>query len=512
MVSYILRRLITSVLVLLGASFLIYMLIVNAGDPLQDLKATNLPNKAVRIAERKRELDLNTPPVLRFFHWLGGASKCFIGQCDFGRSATSGYPEVTPEVGHAIVSTLQLLLAATLLGVVFGVALGIVSALRQYSALDYSVTFASFVFYSMPVFWVAVLLKQFLAIDFNDFLVHGRITVVWIVLIAAVAGLFWTGVVAGGWRQRAITFGSAGAATALVLIYISATRWFQKPSLGPVVIAVLGVGSAVAATAALAGLRNRRALYATLTTVAAGLVFYFVRDGVFGLGSFGFWWLIVLLVAALAVAAGIGYAYGGYDRGQSMRASMLTAFVMSVLITLDRFMHAWPYYVDDVLGRPIATIGSSNPQVAGDDFWIRGLDTFSHLVLPTLSIMLISLASYSRYSRASMLEVMGQDYIRTARSKGVPERLVVLRHAFRNALIPLTTVVALDVGALIGGAVITETVFSRPGMGLLFVQSLAAVDPNPVMATSLVAGLTAVLANLVADLAYSVLDPRVRTA
>ena len=109
-----------------------------------------------------------------------------------------------------------------------------------------------------------------------------------------------------------------------------------------------------------------------------------------------------------------------------------------------------------------------------------------------------------------MLEVMGQDYVRTARAKGLSERVVVTRHAFRNALIPLATVVAFDIGQLLGGAVITENVFSIRGMGQMFVQGLQRQDPNPVMGFFLVVGVSAVTFNLIADLAYSALDPRVR--
>ncbi|MBN9376180.1 MAG: ABC transporter permease, partial [Cellulomonas sp.] len=157
----------------------------------------------------------------------------------------------------------------------------------------------------------------------------------------------------------------------------------------------------------------------------------------------------------------------------------------------------------------IGTIGASIPNLDGD-FWITGLDKFSHLVLPTTALLLISLASYTRYSRASMLEVMGQDYVRTARAKGLSERVVVTRHAFRNALIPLATVVAFDIGQLLGGAVITENVFSIKGMGQLFIQGLQRQDPNPVMGTFIVVAISAVVFNLIADLAYSALDPRVR--
>ncbi|MBN9200592.1 MAG: ABC transporter permease, partial [Microbacterium chocolatum] len=162
-------------------------------------------------------------------------------------------------------------------------------------------------------------------------------------------------------------------------------------------------------------------------------------------------------------------------------------------------------------GRPIATVGASTPGLGGN-FWVQGIDLYTHLLLPTIAIILISFASYTRYSRASLLEVMNQDYIRTARAKGLTERTVVVRHAFRNALIPITTIIAFDVGAVVGGAVVTETVFGWTGMGRLFVDALRVSDPNPIMAFFVVTGTLAVLFNLIADLIYAALDPRIKVS
>ena len=119
---------------------------------------------------------------------------------------------------------------------------------------------------------------------------------------------------------------------------------------------------------------------------------------------------------------------------------------------------------------PIANLNSVDPGT-GIHFW---LDRAHHLVLPVLVLMVASVATYSRFMRASMLEVINSDYVRTARAKGLPERWVTMKHAFRNALIPLVTIIALNFGALLGGAVITETVFSLDGMGLYFVNALFA--------------------------------------
>ena len=143
----------------------------------------------------------------------------------------------------------------------------------------------------------------------------------------------------------------------------------------------------------------------------------------------------------------------------------------------------------------------------GWHFWV---DRAHHLVLPVIVLMVASIATYSRYMRASMLEVVNTDYVRTARAKGLPERKVTMRHAFRNALIPLVTVIALNFGALIGGAVITETVFSLDGMGLYFVNALGTADPYPVMAWLMITATMVIIFNLIADITYGVLDPRVR--
>jgi peptide/nickel transport system permease protein len=137
-------------------------------------------------------------------------------------------------------------------------------------------------------------------------------------------------------------------------------------------------------------------------------------------------------------------------------------------------------------------------------------DYFRHLLLPVLTLTVQIIASWSRFQRASMLDVLGSDYVRTARSKGLRERRVVVRHALRNALIPLVTVMALDAGALFGGLIITETLFAIPGMGKLFYDALLAGDVYVVMAWMVVAAVFVVLFNLFADLAYSVLDPRIR--
>ena len=138
------------------------------------------------------------------------------------------------------------------------------------------------------------------------------------------------------------------------------------------------------------------------------------------------------------------------------------------------------------------------------------LDYFRHLALPVLTLTVQIIAGWSRFQRASMLDVMSADYIRTARAKGVPRKRVVIRHGLRNALIPLVTVMALDIGALFGGLIITEKIFSIPGMGRLFFDSLIAGDATVLVAWTIVVAFFIVLFNLLADLLYGFLDPRIR--
>jgi ABC-type dipeptide/oligopeptide/nickel transport system permease component len=137
-------------------------------------------------------------------------------------------------------------------------------------------------------------------------------------------------------------------------------------------------------------------------------------------------------------------------------------------------------------------------------------DLLRHLVLPTITLAAASVTIVARLTRSAMLEVLGQDYIRTARAKGLVERRVVVRHALKNALVPIVTVIGVQAGYLLGGAVLTETVFAWPGVGTLMVQGILARDIPLVQGCVLVVALTFVLVNLAVDLLYAVLDPRIR--
>ncbi len=143
-------------------------------------------------------------------------------------------------------------------------------------------------------------------------------------------------------------------------------------------------------------------------------------------------------------------------------------------------------------------------------FPTSGAGTWRHLVLPACTLASFLIAYNVRMTRACMLEVLGQDYVRTARAKGVRELLVIGRHALRNALVPMVTVIGLQVGLLLGGSVITETVFGYPGVGQLVVSAISARDTPLVQACVLVTASGFILVNLLVDVSYILIDPRIR--
>jgi peptide/nickel transport system permease protein len=323
MLAFIVRRVLVSIPVLLLASFAGFYMVASSGDPLQEL-AQNPRISRETIERRAEELRLNDPVVERYGAWLGSAVRLDFGVDNNGN-------DVWPQLKRALATTARLVIIAELLAIGFAVLLGTRSALKQYSLFDNVSTFGAFLAFSLPVFWLAVLMKEFLAIRLNNLL--------------------------GG-----------------------------------------------------------------------------------------------------------TYVY---------------------------------------------TIGAESPGFRGG-FWEKMADWAGHMVLPVVALAIISIAQYSRYLRASMLDVLSSDYVRTARAKGLTERLVTRRHARRNALIPLATVVSLNLGLVIGGAIVTEQVFQWRGMGTMLIRGIGQSDVAVVQAWLLVVAVVVILFNLIADICYAYLDPRIR--
>jgi len=320
--TYIVRRILYAIPVLAVSSFLIFVFVSTTTDPLEAIKMNpRASQNSIRLVEHKHHLD--RPVVVRYGYWVRDV---FTRQ--FGTTILTDRP-IFPDIKRVLGNTIQLVIAAELLTLLLAIAIGVYSAIRQYSVFDYSATTLSFLGLAIPTFWLGLI---FQIIFTNVFL---------------------------NWHVR---------------------------------------------------------------------IFY------------------------------------------------------------------------------VATLSSTDPG-HGFHFFI---DRVQHLVLPVLTLAIIGIAGYSRFMRASMLEVVNADYVRTARAKGLIERRVILRHAFRNALIPLMTLAAIDFGTFFGGAVITETIYSLDGMGLYFINSLTAGETYNIMAWLLITATMVVAFNLVADVVLGLLDPRIR--
>lgn len=339
---YIIRRLLQAIPLLFIISLILFVLMHNMGDPLATMGGRNV----IRSSERERltrQLGLDKPLYLQYIYWLVGNDWAAVdvngdgepdgyGQRkgvlrgDFGVSLVNRGKPALEVITDRLPNTLLLMGVAQIVIVVFAFAIGIFSALRQYSLADHLVTALSFIGYSMPIFFIA-----------------------------------------------------------LVSMYLFAVKFRQ-------------------------------------------------------------WGL--------------------------------------------------PYLPTVGMFEP--TAGKTVSQVA------------LHMVLPVFSLALISIAAYSRFIRSSMLEVMNQDYIRTARSKGLRGQIVILRHALRNASLPIVTVIGLDIPLLLGGAVVTERIFAWPGMGRLFIDHVERSDVSVVMGILMLISVAVIIFQILTDLTYAWLDPRIR--
>ena len=221
---------------------------------------------------------------------------------------------------------------------------------------------------------------------------------------------------------------------------------------------------------------------------------------------------LIITSETLAILLGVGigvysavrqYSFFDYSFTTfSFLGFAMPVFLLALLLQIaftDIYLH---WHV-----RLFYTSGLNNPGQGTFSF-----DRLQHLALPIVTLLVISFALYSRFMRASMLDVINSDYARTARAKGVAEWKVIMRHVFRNALIPLVTVIALNIGSLLGGAIITESIFSLDGMGHYFIDRLQHDDLYAVMAWLMLTSVFVIAFNLIADILYGFLDPRIRYA
>ncbi|MEV6984315.1 ABC transporter permease [Sphaerisporangium sp. NPDC051017] len=216
----------------------------------------------------------------------------------------------------------------------------------------------------------------------------------------------------------------------------------------------------------------------------------------------------VLFAALLALGIGVYSAARQYSAGDHLFTGLsylgiaLPPFWCGLI--LIQALAVWPKQQFGLAEPPLYFVGLHSPGLSGIN-----ADYFRHLALPVLTLTVGLVASWSRFSRASLLETLSSDYVRTARAKGVPGRRVLLRHALRNSLAPFVTVVALDSAVLFGGLVVTEQIYAIPGMGRLFLDSMLAGDVFVLLPWMVIVALATILLNLLSDAGYAALDPRV---
>jgi peptide/nickel transport system permease protein len=215
----------------------------------------------------------------------------------------------------------------------------------------------------------------------------------------------------------------------------------------------------------------------------------------------------VLMGTALAIGCLIGIPFGIIS---ALRQYSRTDFALTTLAFLGISTPSFLLGLGGlyIFGLKLGLFPIGGMTTAGQPFAL--LDFLHHLALPALILSAAYVAILMRYTRSSMLEVINATYVSTARAKGLRERQVILVHAFRNALIPIITVIGLALPEMVGGAVITETVFSWPGMGSLLIEGVAGRDYPLIMGISLLVGTTVLFANLLTDIAYAFVDPRIR--
>jgi peptide/nickel transport system permease protein len=498
--------------IVFGSSFLAYNLQAYSSDPLSVFGESTAENKDYLILQMTRELQLDVPPPIRYFSWLRGIVAGLWGDFDMG--LTRMKLPVFEVIAQALPVTVKLVITSTFLAIILGITVGMITAIRQYSRFDYSMTFVSFLLFSLPVFWVAVLLKEFMAIQFNDFLVDPTIPTLNIVIFAGVFGLIAAGFVGGARLQFFSVLAGATLFAAGLLSFASATQWFIEPSLGIFGVSFLALCNAAVVVQLISGLDSKKGRITGFGAAVAVAILYFPLQALMSADA-SFINVLAIFAITISVGSAIGYFVSTIDRRVYIRIGFFTALISTVPILVDRFMQEFANYMnsDAVSGRPVPTLGQSNDLLTTEqleNFWISGLDTALHLVLPTIALTLISFAGYIRFSRGSLLEVLNMDYIRTARAKGLSERTVVTRHGMRNAMLPLTTILVNDFAGLFGGAIITEGVFAWKGMGRLFNDALTGYDLNLFMGVFIISATLTVLANFVADLLYGVVDPRIR--
>lgn len=472
LLTYVARRILLSIPVLLGITLITFAIAWQANDGRLWRGYVTEKMTSAQVEAIKAQYGFDAPFHEQYFSYLERLAKLDLGVSHVAsdRSVTDVYAAFFP-------ATIELSIVALLIALAGGVFLGTMSAIRKDSPVDHATRFVALAGVSVPVFWLGLLLKFALATAYpvdlfsgaNGFVKGAFLTVCY--ALPLVAGLFLAESVdarRASWRRVAVQAAALAAiATACV--------WIGWTFFGVLLLMVGGVALAV-----VAGLKLAKAGRVDARS-----------------------WKLLLGATVL-----LGFAVGLSPMGETA--------VKAVFGLIPDFPLGARFSNDLVFiegEHPSLTDGPTkfllvDTLLAGD--WVAFNDVLLHLVLPGITLGYASLAVIARMMRSSMLEVLSLDFVRTARAKGLPEAQVIRRHARRNALIPIATVVGLTFGGLLSGAVLTETIFQWPGLGRWSTQAILSADTNSVMNFTLLVVVIYLAANLVVDVMYSVLDPRVR--
>lgn len=471
--AYILRRLLLAIPVLLGVTIITFSIswVANEGEMERGYLTEKMtPAQRQAIVE---QYGFDKPFLVQYVSYLQR-----IVTLDLGVSHAQEDRPVVEVYKEFIPATLELTLAAMVIAITMGIFLGTLSAIRKDSPVDHATRFLALAGVSVPIFWLGLMLKFAFATPFpvELFTAAGPVAKALVFAIAAalpiLAGMYLAeNLLADAsttWRRLAVHAGALAIATALLF-------WIGWGFFGALVALVGGV--AYATVAALKVLKVPR-----IRSRAWKLLFAAVAVG----------------SIALAVSPWANDAVGG-----------LFAFIPDVPLG-GRFSNDLVAIEGE---HPSLTDGPTrillvDTLLARD--WVAFNDVLAHLILPGITLGYASLAIIARMMRASMLETLSLDFVRTARAKGLSEQEVIDRHARRNALIPIATVIGLTFGGLLSGAVLTETIFQWPGLGRWSTLAIINFDTNSIMAFTLLVVVIYLAANLVVDVLYSILDPRVR--
>lgn len=470
--AYVLRRLLLSIPVLLGVTLLTFAISWQANEG--HMERAYLTEK-MTAEQRQRIVEqygFDEPFYVQYFTYVQR-----VATLDLGFSHVEGDRPVMEVYKEFLPATLELTLAAMVVAVFAGVALGSLTAVRKDSPVDHATRFLALSGVSVPIFWLGLLLKFAFATTYpvELFSEAGVITKTVVFSVAfglpILAGAFATDLIDPktlSWRRLAI---QVGLFALLVGLFVLLGWTFAA--------VVLGMVGATAYLIALL-LRLRK----------APRVSPWIWKGVF---------------AAVVAGSGILAASPAANGAIEGIFDMIPDFPLGGRFSNELIQNEGEHpsltdgptrilLVDTLLARDMTA------------FW----DVVNHLVLPGVTLGYASMAVITRMMRSSMLEVLPLDYVRTARAKGLPENQVIRRHARRNAFIPIATVVGLTFGSLLSGAVLTETIFQWPGLGRWSTKAIGSFDTTSVMSFTLLVVVVYLIANLIVDIMYSVLDPRVR--